>query len=191
MSIKSDRWIRRMALDHNMITPFCEATSGNGVISYGLTSYGYDIRLAPDYIRFGWDGAKVNTIDPKHFDPAIATEYRANDAGYILLHPHEFILARSVETFKIPRNVSCTVISKSTYARCGAVLLCTPLEPEWEGTITLEIANNTDLWVKLYADEGIGQVQFFESDEECEMSYADKKGKYQHQTGVTLPKVLY
>lgn len=190
MSIKPDKWIRRMALDHGMITPFSEATSGNGIISYGVTSYGYDIRLAPEYTRFSWDGGKVNIIDPKNFNPAIATEYTANDGGYILLHPHEFILARSVEYFKIPRNVACNVTSKSTYARCGAVLLCTPLEPEWEGTITLEIANNTNLWIKLYTGEGIGQVQFFESDQECETSYADKKGKYQHQIGVTLPKVL-
>lgn len=178
-----------MALDHDMITPFCEATSGHGIISYGLTSYGYDIRLAPEYIDLSPD-ATVNAIDPKNFNAALATTYKANDAGYILLHPHSFILACSIEMFKIPRNVSCTVTSKSTYARCGVALLCTPLEPEWQGTITLEIANNTDLWVKLYAGEGIGQVQFFESDEECETSYADKKGKYQNQTGVTLPKVL-
>lgn len=190
MSIKPDKWIRCMAHEHGMITPFSEATSGNGIISYGLTSYGYDIRLSHEYTRFGWDGANVNTINPKRFNPAIATDYKANDKGIIQLHPHEFILARSVESFKIPRNVACNVTSKSTYARCGVVLLCTPLEPEWEGTITLEIANNTDLFVLLYAGEGIGQVQFFESDENCEISYADKKGKYQHQIGVTLPKVI-
>lgn len=175
-----------MALEHNMITPFCEATSGNGIISYGLTSYGYDIRLAPEFITYVQDGIN-DDIDPKNI---LDTDNITYSGNYFYLRPHGFVLARSIETFKIPRNVSCVVTSKSTYARCGVALLCTPLEPEWEGTITLEIANNTDLWVKLYAGEGIGQVQFFESDEECETSYADKKGKYQNQTGVTLPRVL-
>lgn len=183
MSIKPDRWIRRMALEHDMISPFAEATSGNGIISYGVTSYGYDIRLAPEFVAY-----TSNRLDPKNITPHDYIKLYSDN--FYELKPKGFILARSVETIKIPRNVSVTVISKSTYARVGIQLLCTPLEPEWQGTITLEIFNSSDGYVPLYVGDGIGQIQFHESDEPCETSYAEKRGKYQNQTGVTLPKVI-
>lgn len=191
MTIKSDKWIRRMALKAGMITPFEEGIKRPGIISYGLTSFGYDIRLANEFIEYilpaQTQNHAQNTIDPKNIDAGVKRVTQQTSVFY--LRPHGFVLARSVETFRIPRNVSCNVTGKSTYARCGISLVTTPLESEWIGTITLEITNNTELWVKLYAGEGIGQVQFHESNEDCETSYADKAGKYQGQTGVTLPRV--
>jgi dCTP deaminase len=184
MSIKSDRWIREMALRHGMIEPFEENQVRLGVISYGLSSYGYDMRIARHFRIF----TNVNSaiVDPKEFDDRSFVEFEGDVA---IVPPNSFALASSVEYFRIPRNVMTICVGKSTYARCGIITNVTPFEPEWEGHVTLEISNTTPLPAKIYAGEGISQVLFFESDEACEVSYADRKGKYQKQTGVTLPKV--
>jgi dCTP deaminase len=184
MSIKSDRWIRRMALEHGMIEPFEERQIRQGVISYGLSSYGYDMRVARSFRVF----TNVNRamVDPKQFDERSFVEF---EGDVCLIPPNSFALATSVEYFRIPRNVMTICVGKSTYARCGIITNVTPFEPEWEGHVTLEISNTTPLPAKIYAGEGISQVLFFESDEECEVSYADRKGKYQKQIGVTLPKL--
>jgi dCTP deaminase len=184
MTIKADRWIRRMAVEHGMVEPFVDGQIREGVISYGLTSYGYDMRVADEFKVFTnvWNVV----VDPKHFDPRSFVDMKAD---YIDIPPNSFALARSMEYFRIPRNVSCLVIGKSTYARTGILVNITPLEPEWEGFVTIEISNTTPLPARIYANEGIGQVLFFESDEECEVSYADKKGKYQGQTGIVLPRI--
>ncbi len=157
MAVKPDRWIRKMALEHKMIEPFEDRQVREGVISYGVSSYGYDLRVADDFRIF----TNVNStiVDPKHFD------------------------------FRIPRNVLTICLGKSTYARCGIIVNVTPFEPEWEGFVTLEISNTTPLPAKIYANEGLCQVLFFESDEECEISYKDKKGKYQAQQGIVLPRL--
>ncbi len=184
MSIKSDRWIRRMALEHGMIEPFAERQVREGVISYGLSSYGYDMRVASAFRVF----TNVNSamVDPKQFDERSFVEF---EGDVCVIPPNSFALATSVEYFRIPRNVMTICVGKSTYARCGIITNVTPFEPEWEGHVTLEISNTTPLPAKIYAGEGISQVLFFESDEECEVSYADRKGKYQKQIGVTLPKI--
>ncbi len=184
MSIKSDRWIRKMAAEHGMIEPFEEKQVREGVISYGVSSYGYDMRIAPHFRIF----TNVNSaiVDPKAFDERSFVEY---EGDVCIIPPNSFALAASVEYFRIPRNVLTICVGKSTYARCGIITNVTPFEPEWEGHVTLEISNTTPLPAKIYADEGISQVLFFESDESCEVSYADKKGKYQKQTGVTLPRL--
>jgi dCTP deaminase len=184
MPIKADRWIRKMALEHGMIEPFVERSVREGVISYGLTSYGYDLRVANEFKVFTnvWNVV----VDPKHFDPRSFVDIKAD---HIDIPPNSFALARSVERFRIPRTVSCIVIGKSTYARAGIIINITPLEPEWEGYVTIEISNTTPLPARIYANEGIGQVLFLESDEECETSYADKKGKYQGQRGIVLPRI--
>ncbi len=184
MTLKSDRWIRRMALEHRMIEPFVERQVREGVISYGLSSYGYDIRVADEFKVF----TNINTtvIDPKNFDPRSFVDVRG---PVCIIPPNSFALARTVEYFRIPRNVLTVCLGKSTYARCGIIVNVTPFEPEWEGTATLEISNTTPLPAKIYAHEGIAQVLFFESDEVCEVSYADKKGKYQAQRDVTLPRL--
>ena len=186
MSIKSDRWIRRMARERRMIEPFADRQVTAGVISFGVSSYGYDMRVAPEFRIF--TNALSAVVDPKHFDPRSFVEF----AGDVcIVPPNSFALARSIEYFRIPRNVLTVCVGKSTYARCGIITNVTPFEPEWEGFVTLEISNTTPLPAKIYANEGIAQVLFFTADEgdECEQSYADKHGKYQAQTGITLPKL--
>ncbi|MDZ7269100.1 MAG: dCTP deaminase [candidate division KSB1 bacterium] len=184
MSIKSDRWIRKMALEHRMIEPFEDRGLRPRVISYGLSSYGYDVRIADEFKIFtNVFGAMV---DPKAFDPKSFVDYRGE---VCVIAPNSFALGRTIEYFRVPRNVMTICVGKSTYARCGIITNVTPLEPGWEGYITLEISNTTPLPAKIYANEGIAQILFFESDEECEVSYADKAGKYQGQSGVTLPRV--
>jgi dCTP deaminase len=184
MSVKSDRWIRRMAQEHGMIAPFVEGQVRQGVISYGLTSYGYDMRIADDFKVF--TNVFNTLVDPKNFDPRSFVDIKA---PYIDIPPNSFALGRSVEHFIIPRQVLTLCIGKSTYARCGLILNLTPLEPGWQGYVTIEISNTTPLPARVYANEGIGQVVFFESDEECEISYADKQGKYQGQQGIVLPRI--
>ncbi len=184
MSIKCDRWIRKMALEHGMIEPFEERQVREGVISFGLSSYGYDMRVARHFRIF----TNVNSaiVDPKAFDERSFVEY---EGDVCIIPPNSFALATSVEYFRIPRNVMTICVGKSTYARCGIITNVTPFEPEWEGHVTLEISNTTPLPARIYADEGISQVLFFESDEVCEVSYGDRRGKYQKQTGVTLPRI--
>jgi dCTP deaminase len=184
MSVKPDRWIRKMALEHKMIEPFEDRQVRDGVISYGVSSYGYDIRVADDFRIF----TNVNStiVDPKHFDPRSLVEFQG---PVCIIPPNSFALGRSVEYFRIPRNVLTICLGKSTYARCGIIVNVTPFEPEWEGFVTLEISNTTPLPAKIYANEGLCQVLFFESDEPCEISYKDKKGKYQAQQGIVLPRL--
>jgi dCTP deaminase len=184
MSIKSDRWIKRMALERRMIEPFSENQIRDGVISYGLSSYGYDIRVADEFKIF----TNVNStiVDPKRFDQQSFVDFKGD---VCIVPPNSFALARTVEYFRIPRNILTVCLGKSTYARCGIIVNVTPFEPEWEGTATLEISNTTPLPARIYANEGIAQVVFFEADEICETSYADKKGKYQAQREITLPKI--
>jgi dCTP deaminase len=184
MSIKSDKWIKRVAVEHQMIVPFEEEQVRNGVISYGLSSYGYDIRVANEFKIF----TNVNTtiVDPKNFDERSFVDFKGD---VCIVPPNSFALAKTVEHFRIPRNVLTICLGKSTYARCGVIVNVTPFEPEWEGFATLEISNTTPLPAKIYANEGIAQVIFFESDEPCLVSYADKKGKYQAQRDITLPKI--
>jgi len=184
MTIKSDRWIRNMALQHEMISPFSEKQVGDGVISYGLSSYGYDLRVADEFKIFTNINATV--VDPKQFDERSFVTVRSDCA---IIPPNSFALARSVEYFKIPRDVLTICVGKSTYARCGIIVNVTPFEPEWEGFVTLEISNTTPLPAKIYANEGLCQIVFFQSDEPCQISYADRKGKYQAQKGIVLPKV--
>ena len=192
VSIKSDRWIRRMAREHGMIEPFTESqvrqtdAQGRRVISYGVSSYGYDMRVAPEFKIF--TNVLSAVVDPKEFDARSFVEF---EGPVCIVPPNSFALARSVEYFRIPRNVLTICVGKSTYARCGIITNVTPFEPEWEGHVTLEISNTTPLPARVYADEGICQVLFFEADEDdvCETSYADKAGKYQGQRGVTLPRL--
>jgi dCTP deaminase len=184
MSIKSDRWIKRMAREHKMIDPFVESQVRGSAISYGVSSYGYDIRVADEFKIF--TNINNTVIDPKNFDPRSFVDVKTD---VCIVPPNSFALARTIEYFRIPRDVLTICLGKSTYARCGIIVNVTPFEPEWEGTVTLEISNTTPLPAKIYANEGIAQVLFFQSDEPCEMSYKDKKGKYQAQTGVTLPKI--
>ena len=187
MSIKSDKWIRRMALEHGMIEPFVERQiRGEGddrVISYGVSSYGYDVRCADEFKVF----TNINsaTVDPKNFDEKSFVDVKSD---VCIIPPNSFALARTVEFFRIPRNVLTICLGKSTYARCGIIVNVTPFEPEWEGYVTLEFSNTTPLPAKIYAGEGCAQVLFFKGDEQCEMSYKDRNGKYQGQSGVTLPR---
>ena len=184
MSVKSDRWIRRMALEHGMISPFSEKQVRAGIISYGLSSYGYDLRVADEFRIF----TNVNTtiVDPKNFDEKSFVELRSECA---IIPPNSFALARSIERFSMPRNVVGVCVGKSTYARCGIIVNVTPFEPEWRGIATLEISNTTPLPAKIYANEGLCQVLFFDSDELCEISYAGRNGKYQDQEGIVLPRL--
>jgi dCTP deaminase len=184
MSIKSDRWIREMSQKHGMIEPFVDSQVRAGVVSYGLSSYGYDIRVADEFKVF--TNINNTVIDPKNFDPRSFVDIKAD---VCIVPPNSFALARTIEYFRIPRDVLTICLGKSTYARCGIIVNVTPFEPEWEGFVTLEISNTTPLPAKIYANEGLAQVLFFQSDEQCERSYADKKGKYQGQQGVTLPKI--
>lgn len=187
MSVKADRWIRRMVKDHRMIEPFepaqVSAVDGRRVISFGTSSYGYDIRCAPEFKVFTNINSAV--VDPKNFDPSSFVDVNAD---VCIIPPNSFALARTVEYFRIPRNVLTICLGKSTYARCGIIVNVTPLEPEWEGHVTLEFSNTTTLPARIYANEGVAQVIFLESDEPCEISYRDRGGKYQAQTGVTLPR---
>ena len=184
MSVKSDRWIRRMSLEHKMIEPFVDRQVRDGVISFGVSSYGYDMRVADEFRIF--TNVNSTTVDPKKFDARSFVEYKGDVA---IIPPNSFALGRSVEYFRIPRNVLTLCVGKSTYARCGIIVNVTPFEPEWEGYVTLEISNTTPLPAKIYANEGLCQVIFFESDEQCEVSYKDKKGKYQSQGGIVLPRI--
>jgi dCTP deaminase len=184
MPIQSDRWIRDQALQYRMIEPFVEQQVTAGVISYGLSSYGYDLRVSDEFKIF----TNVNSaiIDPKAFDERSFVSVRAES---VIVPPNSFALARSVEYFRVPRNVLTICVGKSTYARCGIIVNVTPFEPEWEGFATLEISNSTPLPAKIYANEGLCQILFFRSDESCQVSYADRNGKYQNQQGIVLPKL--
>jgi len=173
-----------MALEHGMIEPFVESQVREGVISYGLSSYGYDIRVADEFKIF--TNVYSAVVDPKHFDPRSMIDYKGD---ICVIPPNSFALARTVEYFRIPRSVLTLCVGKSTYARCGIIVNVTPFEPEWEGYVTLEISNTTPLPARIYANEGIAQVIFFEGDEVCKVSYADKKGKYQKQGDIVLPKI--
>src|SRR5258706_6445593 len=184
MAIKSDSWIQRMATEHRMIEPFVNAQQRSGVISFGLSSYGYDIRVADEFKVF--TNINNTVIDPKAFDPRSFVDIKTD---VCIVPPNSFALARTVEYFRIPRDVLTVCLGKSTYARCGIIVNVTPFEPEWEGTATLEISNTTPLPAKIYANEGIAQVLFFQSDEPCRTSYKDKKGQYQAQLEVTLPRI--
>ncbi len=184
MGIKPDHWIRKMALEEKMIEPFVEGQISKGVISYGLSSYGYDIRVSDEFKVF--TNVHNSLVDPKNFDEKSFVEIKAPEC---IIPPNSFVLARTIEYFRIPRSTLTVCLGKSTYARCGIIVNVTPFEPEWEGFVTLEISNTTPIPAKIYANEGIAQVLFFEGDEVCETSYADKKGKYQKQTGITIPRI--
>ncbi|MDD5367708.1 MAG: dCTP deaminase [Anaerolineaceae bacterium] len=184
MGLKHDQWIREMALQHGMIEPFAEGQVRPGTISYGTSSYGYDIRVANEYKIFTNVFSAV--VDPKNFDPRSMIDFQGD---VCVIPPNSFALARTIEYFRIPRNVLTVCLGKSTYARCGIIVNVTPFEPEWEGYVTLEISNTTPLPARIYSNEGIAQVLFFEADEPCQVSYADKKGKYQNQQGILLPKI--
>jgi len=184
MSIKSDRWIKRMALERQMIEPFVDDQVRTGVISYGVSSYGYDVRVGNEFKVF--TNVYNTVVDPKAFDPKSFVDIVADQC---IIPPNSFALASTIEYFRIPRDILTICLGKSTYARCGIIVNVTPFEPEWEGHVTIEISNTTPLPAKIYANEGIAQVLFFQGDEPCEKSYKDKKGKYQAQRGVTLPKL--
>jgi len=187
MSIKPDKWIRRMATEHQMISPFepgmVREAQGGKVVSFGTSSYGYDVRCADEFKVF----TNINTtiVDPKHFDPRSFVDIKGPEC---IIPPNSFALARTVEYFRVPRDVLVVCLGKSTYARCGIIVNVTPLEPEWEGHVTLEFSNTTPLPARIYANEGVAQMLFFGSDEPCETSYKDRGGKYQGQLGVTLPR---
>lgn len=187
MGLKSDAWIRQMSLEHKMIDPFCEKQIGKNVISYGLSSYGYDIRVSDKFMIFSNVDSMV--VDPKNFDENNVITKTAKD-GFCIVPPNSFALAHTIEYFKMPRDVLAICLGKSTYARCGIIVNVTPFEPEFEGHITIEISNTTPLPAKIYANEGIAQVLFFQGDEPCEVSYKDKNGKYQGQRDITLPRIL-
>ena len=184
MTIQADRWITQMALEHRMIEPFEGRQVRQGVISYGVSSYGYDMRVAREFRIF--TNVLNSIVDPKAFDPKSFVDFKG---PVCIIPPNSFALARTVEYFRIPRDVVTVTVGKSTYARCGIITNVTPFEPEWEGFVTLEFSNTTPLPAKIYANEGVAQVIFFESDEVCETSYRDRGGKYQGQQGVTLPKI--
>lgn len=182
--VKSDKWIRTMATEHGMIEPFEDRLVKEGVISYGLSSYGYDLRVAEEFRIF--TNIHNQVVDPKNFSSDSFIEIKAKEC---VVPPNSFALARSLEYFRIPRDVITICIGKSTYARCGIIVNVTPFEPEWEGYVTLEISNTTPLPAKIYANEGLAQVLFLGAEELCEVSYADRKGKYQQQVGITLPRI--
>lgn len=184
MALLPDFRIREYALNEKMIEPFVEKQVRNGVISYGLSSYGYDIRVADEFKIF--TNVYSAVVDPKTFDPRSMVDYKGD---VCVIPPNSFALAKTVEYFHIPRKILTICVGKSTYARCGIIVNVTPFEPEWEGYVTLEISNTTPLPARIYANEGIAQVLFFESDKTCEVSYADKKGKYQNQQDIVLPKL--
>ncbi len=185
MGLKADSWIRTQALEHGMIEPFCDDQVGKGIVSYGLSSYGYDIRVSDEFKIF--TNLNSTVVDPKHFEDDNVVDYVGD---VCIVPPNSFALARTVEYFKIPRDVLAICLGKSTYARCGIIVNVTPFEPEFEGHITIEISNTTPLPAKIYANEGIAQVLFLQGDEVCETSYKDKNGKYHGQKGITLPRIL-
>src|SRR3984893_10633743 len=184
MSVKPDKWIRKMSVEHKMIEPYEDRQGGEGVVRYGVSSYGYDMRVADEFRIF--TNVNSSVVDPKHFDAKSFVEFKG---PICIVPPNSFALARSVEYFRIPRKVLTICVGKSTYARCGIIVNVTPFEPEWEGFVTLEISNTTPLPAKIYANEGLAQVLFFESDEACQTSYADRQGKYQGQQGIVLPTI--
>lgn len=188
MSIKADKWIRRMAQEHGMIEPFepnqVKEVDGRRIVSYGTSSYGYDVRCADEFKLF--TNVHSAVVDPKNFD---SNSFVDKKGDYVIIPPNSFALARTVEYFRIPRNIMTICLGKSTYARCGIIVNVTPFEPEWEGYVTLEFSNTTPMPAKIYANEGVAQVLFFEADEVCEVSYKDRGGKYQGQHGVTPPKL--
>ncbi len=188
MSIKSDRWIKKMALEQGMIEPFVpdqvRSVNEKSVISYGTSSYGYDVRCASEFKIFT-NVHTTSVVDPKNFDE---TSFVTIDEPFCIIPPNSFALARTVEYFRIPKNVLTVCLGKSTYARCGIIVNVTPLEPEWEGNVTLEFSNTTPLPAKVYAEEGVAQMLFYQSDEQCEVTYKQRGGKYMGQTGVTPPK---
>ncbi|AFJ43937.1 dCTP deaminase [Francisella orientalis] len=187
MTIKSDKWIKKMSQEHNMIEPFeagqIKVSNNQKIVSYGTSSYGYDVRCADEFKIF--TNINSSIVDPKNFNDKNFVDFKGD---VCIIPPNSFALARTVEKFKIPRDILVVCLGKSTYARCGIIVNVTPLEPEWKGYVTLEFSNTTPLPAKIYANEGVAQMLFFQSDEECETSYADKGGKYQGQVGVTLPK---
>ena len=184
MGLKPDHWIRKLALEQGMIEPFADSQVRDGVISFGISSYGYDIRVAEEFKIF--TNVHSAVVDPKNFDPNSMVDFKGE---ICVIPPNSFALARTVEYFRIPRDVLTVCLGKSTYARCGIIVNVTPFEPEWEGYVTLEISNTTPLPARIYANEGIAQVLFFQADEVCDVSYADKKGKYQKQEAIVLPKI--
>ncbi len=184
MGLKPDHWIRKQVIEHNMIDPFVDGQKRDGIISYGVSSYGYDIRVADEFKIF--TNVYSAVVDPKDFDSKSMVDFKGD---VCVIPPNSFVLARSIEYFRIPRQVMTICLGKSTYARCGIIVNVTPLEPTWEGYLTLEISNTTPLPAKIYGGEGIAQLLFFEGDEEPSVAYADRKGKYQKQVGVTLPKL--
>ena len=184
MGLKPDHWIKKMAREQRMIEPFVDAQVRIGVISYGVSSYGYDVRVADEYKIF--TNVFSTIVDPKNFDKKSMVDYTGDNC---VIPPNSFVLARTVEYFRIPRQVLTVCLGKSSYARCGLIVNVTPFEPEWEGYVTLEISNTTPLPARIYSNEGIAQVLFFEADEPCDISYADKKGKYQKQQSIELPKL--
>ena len=184
MSIRPDHWIRKMCKEHGMIEPYEEKQVRQGVISYGVSSYGYDIRVADEFKIF--TNVMSTVVDPKAIDPSTMVDFKGD---VCIVPPNSFALARTVEYFRIPRDVLTITMGKSTYARCGIITNVTPFEPEWEGYVTLEISNTTPLPARVYANEGVAQLIFLKADRLCEVSYADKGGKYQDQSGLTLPKV--
>ncbi len=184
MAVKSDRWIRKQSLENKMISPFVEAQKSEGIVSYGLSSYGYDARVAPEFKIFTNVDSAI--VDPKNFT---MNSFVERNSDVCIIPPNSFALGRTVEYFKIPRDTLVLCLGKSTYARCGIIVNVTPLEPEWEGHVTLEFSNTTPLPAKIYANEGVCQFLFFQSDEACEVSYKDRAGKYMQQTGVTLPRI--
>lgn len=183
MSILPDSWIRKMALENDMINPFVERTAGEGTVSYGLSSYGYDMRISDRFKLFR--GTEIEVVDPKVLPESAFEEIHASEC---IIPARSFVLARSLEYFKIPRNVLTVCMGKSTYARCGLIVNVTPFEPEWEGFATIEVSNTSPLPAKIYANEGIAQLIFLKSDALCEVSYRDKRGRYQAQREITLPR---
>lgn len=184
MGVKPDSWIRRMAKEKGMIEPFVDGQVRDGVISYGLSSYGYDIRVSNEFKIF--TNVHSAIVDPKQFNPDSFIDHRGDNC---VIPPNSFVLAQTIEYFRIPRDVITICVGKSTYARCGLIVNVTPFEPEWEGYVTLEISNTTPLPARVYANEGIAQVLFFHADEVCEVSYADRNGKYQKQQNIVLPRI--
>jgi dCTP deaminase len=184
VGLQNDAWIRRMAVEKKMIDPFVDHQVRHDVISFGISSYGYDVRVTDEFKIF--TNVHSAVVDPKHFNPNSFIDYKGE---ICVIPPNSFVLARTIEYFRIPRNVLTMCIGKSTYARCGLIVNVTPFEPEWEGYVTLEISNTTPLPARIYANEGIAQVIFFVADEECETSYADRKGKYQAQQEIVLPRI--
>ena len=184
MGVKNDVWITRMAKEYRMIEPFIENQVKEDVISYGLSSYGYDIRVTDEFKIF--TNVHSAVVDPKHFNPDSFVDFKGD---ICVIPPNSFVLARTIEYFRIPRTILTMCLGKSTYARCGLIVNVTPFEPEWEGFVTLEISNTTPLPARIYAGEGIAQVIFFEADEVCQTSYADRKGKYQSQQEIVLPRI--